>query len=724
MKRSVLGLFVAALLLAAIGWSISSQMEELEPPAGYVRSDLQLISQESKESWSAKWTGPIQAATMMAWFHEHGYSRLMRDFNGDGVIDELDTIELADVFGRGVMQADGPRGTNDARLVIGLAQYVANLYPNEFVLKIYDLGFPAEFNAEGSTSFAPDAIPGIELALINDPYLYAYEYELETAEGVIVGLEERENENTYLSGRSYMFEQTPDGYTPVDLAWAEENRLLPGRQGRVLETVAKEEDRLYFDFRFGWTPVEFMLALSPVEVPEFSSEDYVCPEDAIGYHVDTYTLDYGTIEIEECVTREGDFDTYTWTVTNISYVWNGCGLCYFGVASSGYSSVGHSGPGPWMFSEWPVFWAWEAPLGSCGIQPGQKGVFSVTVPGPTIDTYVSAGIGACSPPPPPPDGIVLELDGGVLDGLGERTPFYKVRTTGPGRCPDLTVLIRDNSCSYDVETGMWDITVWVRVTNIGAAPVTTPFGVIVESDSYPASTTWGPMLPIAPSGGFVDGVLEYSISSPTPPCPEDFTVTVDFTDEIAECSEDNNTSPGSECCEGGPGDRVGACCLPDGSCVDASEPDCMAMGGDFQGPGTSCATTECPTTSGECPDLVVEFLERLTYCLQDGATAPVWKIYTTVRATNIGTATANAGMIKVKVESPWGDQSDYVGPLDPGEYEDVSFQWTLGPNSPPQCNAELTAEVDAFPRKIDECCDGCEDNNEASVIINCPGCIR
>jgi hypothetical protein len=114
MKRSAIGLFIAALLLAAVGWSISSQVEELEPPTGYMRSDLQLISQESKETWSAEWTGPIQAATMMAWFHEHGYSRLMRDFNGDGVIDELDTIELADIFGRGSMQTNRPRGTNDA----------------------------------------------------------------------------------------------------------------------------------------------------------------------------------------------------------------------------------------------------------------------------------------------------------------------------------------------------------------------------------------------------------------------------------------------------------------------------------------------------------------------------------------------------------------------------------------------------------------------------------
>lgn len=597
MKRSALGLFAVALLLVVIGWSISSQVEELEPPIGYMRSDLQLISQESKATWSADWTGPIQAATMMAWFHEHGYSRLMQDFNGDGVIDELDTIELADIFGRGSMQAGLADGTDDARLVFGVAEYVAGLYPGEFVLKIYDLGFPNEFVAAGFPTFAPDAIPGIELALVNEPSLYAYEYELETAEGVIAGLEQRENGNTYLSGRSYIVEKTPEGYTPVDLAWSEENRFLTGHQGKVLETVAKEEDRLYLDYRFGWTPVEFMLALSPLVPPGLTSGHHDCPEDAIGYHVDTYDLDYGTIRIEECVTREGDFDTYSWTVSNISYVWNDCGLCRFAVASSGYTSVAHSGPGLWTFSEWPYAWEWQAPLGDCGIQVGEMATFSVTVPGPTVDIYVPAAVGACPSPPPPPNGVIRKLNGSTLELL----PFHKIRTTGPG--------------------------------------------------------------------------------------------------------------------------ITGACCLPDGSCVDTDSPNCAAMSGDFHGNGTSCDTTRCPQEV-DCPDLVVEFLERGTYCAQIGATAPAWEIHAVVRATNIGTATANSSFIKVVVSSPWGTQSGHVGPLDPGEFEDLSFQWTLGPNAPPQCSAELRAEVDALPERIDECCEDCEDNNEASTTINCPDCVR
>ena len=48
--------------------------------------------------------------------------------------------------------------------------------------------------------------------------------------------------------------------------------------------------------------------------------------------------------------------------------------------------------------------------------------------------------------------------------------------------------------------------------------------------------------------------------------------------------------------------QVGACCLPDGSCVDLVEPDlCDAGGGVFQGDGVSCMDVFCPgPPSGAC----------------------------------------------------------------------------------------------------------------------------
>ncbi len=43
----------------------------------------------------------------------------------------------------------------------------------------------------------------------------------------------------------------------------------------------------------------------------------------------------------------------------------------------------------------------------------------------------------------------------------------------------------------------------------------------------------------------------------------------------------------------------GACCLPNGSCLDAVSPEeCAALSGIFQGDGSSCATTSCPQPVG------------------------------------------------------------------------------------------------------------------------------
>ena len=47
-----------------------------------------------------------------------------------------------------------------------------------------------------------------------------------------------------------------------------------------------------------------------------------------------------------------------------------------------------------------------------------------------------------------------------------------------------------------------------------------------------------------------------------------------------------------------PPDLVGACCLG-GSCIPASQADCIAAGGTYQGDGTSCAAADCPAPACE-----------------------------------------------------------------------------------------------------------------------------
>ena len=582
MNRRRLITLATAILIAAISLASWPQPEVLP---GYERSDLHLISQESLPHWTPEWTGPIQGATLLAWLHDHGYARLLRDFNGDGVIDELDTIELANVLGRGLMGTETPVGTTDVRLVVGLARYIADLYPDEFVIKIYDASFPTEYTQQTRSPFAPDAIAGITMSIEGDPSIDAYKWEMETAEGVILGFEVDERKNTYLSGRSFLYDLTPQGFTPIDLAWAEEDRWLDGHQGQVLQTVARMDDGMHADYRGAWTLVECMIAISPIHEASGASEPRPCPEDAIAYDVTENITPYGRVIIEECVTREEVMgmilDTYTYFVTNIDFENNGCGFCYFAIPDVGVTTtINMTGPAFWTKTASWAAWRWIAPLGSCGILPGEVGEFSFTVVGPTIDTWLTGAIGECA--------------GAVPAGALVQLQTFPVRTTGPG--------------------------------------------------------------------------------------------------------------------EGIPDDEPGACCLPDGSCVELDPLACREAGGDYQGDGVSCADVQCPTTLDECPDLIVEITEVECEVERE------YVVTITVDVTNIGTVVANN--VRVEVEADSENDTDLHAFINPSQTRTSTFVLTFGINSPPPCPLSILATVDPFD-SIVECDEG---NNEDTDSIYCPHC--
>ncbi len=558
-KLVVVGTVVGVFLLGILGFG------QPEPATSFTVSDLQLISTASKPDWSDRWTGPVEAATILAWFHDHGFPALMPDLNGDGVVDELDTIELADLFGKGVMRTTTPLGTTDARLVRGLAEYVADKYPGEFELKIYDRGFPMEFNREFPIDFAPDAIPGIELTLAEvEPNFRAYAEELTSAEGVIIGIERNERLNYYFAGRSFLFEKTAQGNEGIDLAWGKEDPWTPGIQGQVLETEGKQTDAWYILYQGEWVKVEFMLALSPiVERDKDTGEHGPCPEGAIGYDVSTTTTDYGDVRVEECVTRDGDIDTYTYTVTNISFEKDGCGICYFSVMNlDGFTTVDQSGPGTWLINPFhPAGWEWLAPVGSCGIQPGESAVFSFSVLGPTYDVPVKGFVSHCprvrmlfSPGDDNTDDV-------IVNALEREWAVYSVRTTGPsdtppddhGGCPDLTIRIDRSSCNCEWtprQEYVCTVDVYATVTNIGDQPAT-HFYCALDSSVGGDQVLVGLLDPGASKSlhfQFIYEVQGGTVAQPTPACPLNFTVTADSKHFIRECDESNNTDTSSVCC--------------------------------------------------------------------------------------------------------------------------------------------------------------------------------
>ena len=662
MKRhaSLLVLFVG---LGLLSLSASAQVETLP---GLILSDMHLISQESLPHWTPDWTGPIQGATIVAWFAEHGYPALLWDLNGDGNVDELDTIQVADDFGLGVMQTETPRGTTDVRLVVGLGGYISSFYPDEFVLKIYDPSFPSEYAAQGYGTFAPDVIPGILLEVLEEPSIEAYIYELSTGEGIIVGLEEDQNDrNRYLSGRSFLYEQTSEGYTPLDFAWAKEDRWAPDHQGQVLETVGVMQDRFLLDFQGDWVPVEFMLALSPLVEREVITEEHRCPEDAIAYDVTTSMLgDYGEVSIEECVIRDGDIDIYIWTVTNISFQKDGCGLCFFRIPNPGFPTVFHAELPPWTFTSAWGAWTWWLPMGSCGLQPGQSAVFMVAVPGPTIDSWVVGHIGQC------------------ISALGTMAELFPARTTGPGgpdddipgdECPDLVIRVLDESCAYNVREEAYMLTVWADVVNIGAEPVTSSFSVALIGISHPGgdSVTIPVPPPVLP-GGTVPVTLSFTVPpevTGAAPCPVNYELTVDSGFDIDECNELNNVVAGNICCYGEP--------VQQGDCTDLS---------------VAIESVECVLNrKDQRYELSVE--ATVTNCGDTTITSPIW----------------------VEADSVRGSDSNIIHTdMDPGDTVNTEFLITFSINEP-ICPIEVTVEVDYVGFIVE--CD--ETNNEATDSACC-----
>jgi hypothetical protein len=53
-------------------------------------------------------------------------------------------------------------------------------------------------------------------------------------------------------------------------------------------------------------------------------------------------------------------------------------------------------------------------------------------------------------------------------------------------------------------------------------------------------------------------------------------------------------------CDPNPCQASGACCLPDGECIEATPTDCTESDGTFQGEGTACTPELCPEPTGAC----------------------------------------------------------------------------------------------------------------------------
>ena len=205
MRRLAAAVLVIVLAFFASVWA--QPILELE--------DLHLVAVEEVPQAGYHALGSVSGAILMAWHAEHGYPRLLPDLNGDGRIDREDTIDLAIQFIEPMRAHED--WVLDVLLVEVLAGYVAERYPDEFQMWVYDASFPEEMIDHLGYPFDPFLVPGIEIVLLDDPTHDDYVRHLEERRPGVVGVgKETDQANYHTVSRSAVLVEEPDGW-PVDL---------------------------------------------------------------------------------------------------------------------------------------------------------------------------------------------------------------------------------------------------------------------------------------------------------------------------------------------------------------------------------------------------------------------------------------------------------------------------------------------------------------------------
>jgi len=261
MQRTIIVLSMIAVALLAIG-AVGQEAIELH--------DLHLVAWEDVPGGNPDYAGPLSAAILMAWHGDHGYRELLGDRNGDGRIDEQDTIELAQEFADPMGSHEGP--VWDPRLVDALAPYVAERYPDVFEMWIYDPSFPEEYQDRMGRRFEPGDYPGIGFRILEEPSRQAYVEHLEHDRPGVVGVGFEPEPNDFAVSRSARFHEEPEGW-PVGLANTSHEVFGPGP---VWETLLRPSFENWEFERGEWIPFETLIVLVPVREPEVAFDE---PDD-------------------------------------------------------------------------------------------------------------------------------------------------------------------------------------------------------------------------------------------------------------------------------------------------------------------------------------------------------------------------------------------------------------------------------------------------------------
>lgn len=177
-----------------------------------------------------------------------------------------------------------------------------------------------------------------------------------------------------------------------------------------------------------------------------------CPPGALSSTVSfAGSSDLGSVQIESCVSRDGDIDTYTYIVTNIDYEYSGCGVIQFGIDNwLDLETIAFGIPAGWIDNSSAAGWGWYAGTDVCGIEMGETAEFSFSVRAPTTGgevlgslpigdsptTFEALGPVASLAPPPEPSGtcpgdaLGSDISTGYSFGVGRANVEACVTRTG------------------------------------------------------------------------------------------------------------------------------------------------------------------------------------------------------------------------------------------------------------------------------------------------------
>ena len=248
---------IAGALAVLLSLSLATGAQE-----HFALEGLHLVSSEDVPEAGPNHLAPVSAAILMAWTAEQGYRKLLPDLNGDGRIDETDTALLARDLGQ-AMRTHVPAGVADPWLVEALAHYVAERYPDTFRMLIYDDSYREEVREHLGPPFDPNGIPGIELAIYEDPTHEIYVRHLEEHRPGIVGFGFEPGRNRFSVSRSFGHHEEPAGW-PVDLVNTDRGTFGPEP---IWETFLRWEPERWGILTPEWVPFEILIVLVPLHAP-------------------------------------------------------------------------------------------------------------------------------------------------------------------------------------------------------------------------------------------------------------------------------------------------------------------------------------------------------------------------------------------------------------------------------------------------------------------------